>query len=72
MSVRELFLGKFLAGMARGGVQVLLLLVLAFVAFRLGGAVEFGGMLALSALLLAAVSAIGLVIGSLARTPGPG
>ena len=69
MSARELFLGKFLAGMARGGVQALLLLVLAFVAFRLGGAAEFGGMLALSALLLAAVSAIGLVIGSLARTP---
>ena len=69
MSARELFLGKFLAGMARGGVQALLLLVLAFVAFRLGDAAEFGGMLVLAALLLAAVSAIGLVIGSLARTP---
>ena len=69
MSARELFLGKFLAGMARGGVQALLLLVLAFGAFRLGGAAEFGGLLVLSALLLAAVSAIGLVIGALARTP---
>lgn len=69
MSARELFLGKFLAGMARGGLQALLLVVLAFVSFRLGGAAEFGGMLALTALLLAAVSAIGLVIGSLARTP---
>ena len=69
MSARELFLGKFLAGIARGGVQALLLLVLAFVAFRLGGAAVFGGMLVLTALLLAAVSAIGLVIGALAKTP---
>ena len=69
MSARELFLGKFLAGIARGGVQALLLLVLAFVAFRLGGATVFGGMLVLTALLLAAVSAIGLVIGALAKTP---
>ena len=69
MSARELFLGKFLAGIARGGVQALLLLVLAFVAFRLGGVAEFGGMVALTALLLAAVSAIGLLIGALAKTP---
>ena len=69
MSARELFLAKFLAGIARGGVQALLLLVLAFVAFRLGGAAEFGGMVALTALLLAAVSAIGLLIGALAKTP---
>lgn len=69
MSARELFLAKFLAGIARGGVQALLLLVLAFVAFPLGGAAEFGGMVALTALLLAAVSAIGLLIGALAKTP---
>lgn len=69
MSARELFLGKFLAGIARGGVQALLLLALAFVAFRLGGVAEFGGMVALTALLLAAVSAIGLLIGALAKTP---
>lgn len=69
LSARSLFLGKFLAGIARGGVQALLLLALAFAAFGLGGAPEFGAMLALSALLLAAVSAIGLVIGALAKTP---
>ena len=69
LSARELFLGKFFAGIARGGVQALLLLVLAFAAFRLGGVAVFGGMLALAALLLAAVSALGLVIGALAKTP---
>jgi len=69
MNARELFLGKFLAGIARGAVQAVLLLVLAFGTFRLGGVAEFGGMLLLTALLLAAVSAIGLVIGALAQTP---
>ena len=69
MNALELFLGKFLAGIARGGVQSVLLLTLAFLTFRLGGVAEFGSMLLLTLFLLAAVSAIGLVIGALARTP---
>ena len=68
LGVNELFVGKFLAGVARAVVQATVLLVLAFVVLRPAGVTAFVEVLAFSVLVAAAVSAIGLVIGALART----
>ena len=68
LSVNGLFVGKFLAGVARATLQALVLLALAFLVLRIGGAAEFGRMMAFSVLVAATVSAMGLVIGSVART----
>ena len=68
LGINQLFLGKFLAGGARAVVQAAILLVLAFVVLRPAGAMAFVEVLAFSVLVAAAVSAIGLVIGALAKT----
>ena len=68
LSVNGLFAGKFLAGVARATTQAAILLALAFVALRIGGATEFAQSLAFSVLVAATVSALGLTIGSVART----
>ena len=68
LGVNQLFLGKFLAGALRVTAQALILLSLAFAVLRIGGAVDFVQVMAFSALVAAAVSAMGLVIGSVART----
>lgn len=65
----QLFLGKFLAGIARAMFQAIVLLSLAFVVLRPGGLDAFVYMLAVALLLAAAISAIGLVISAVARTP---
>ncbi|MBI2854006.1 MAG: ABC transporter permease [Chloroflexi bacterium] len=64
----ELFFGKFLAGLARGLAQVVILLVLAEIVFRIFTPVSFFSTLLVAALFVATVSAIGLVIASVART----
>ena len=68
LSVNQLFVGKFLAGTLRAVVQALILLSLAFVALRIGDAADFVELMLFTALVAMAVSAIGLVIGSVART----
>lgn len=68
LSVNGLFAGKFLAGVLRATTQAGILLALAFVALRIGGATEFAQSLAFSVLVAATVSALGLTIGSVART----
>ena len=68
LSVDELFVGKFLAGVTRASTQAAVLLALAFAGLRIGGATELVRVMAFSVLVASAVSAVGLVIGSAART----
>ena len=64
----QLFAGKFLSGLAKGVVQMFILLGLAAIVFRIFTVGSFLGILAVAALFAATVSAIGLVIASAART----
>ncbi len=68
LGVNQLFVGKFFASTLRAIAQALILLSLAFVVLRIGDAIDFVELVLLSALAAMAVSAIGLVIGSVART----
>ena len=68
LGVNQLFLGKFMAGVLRAVVQALVLLALVFAALRIGDAIDFVELAVFSALVAMAVSALGLVIGSVART----
>ena len=68
LGVNQLFVGKFLASTLRATVQALILLSLAFAVFRIGDAFDFVELILFSVLIAMAVSAIGLVIGSVART----
>ncbi|MCY4528658.1 MAG: ABC transporter permease [Chloroflexi bacterium] len=68
LTSNQLFLGKFFAGITRTMFQAVVLLTLAFIALRPGGVDAFLLTLAVSLLLAAAVSAIGLVISAVART----
>ena len=69
LTSNQLFLGKFFAGITRTMFQAVVLLALAFVVLRPGGLDAFFLTLAVALLLAAAVSAIGLVISAVARTP---
>ena len=68
LGINQLFIGKFLASTLRAIVQALILLSLAFAVLRIGDALDFIQLILFSALIAMAVSAIGLVIGSVART----
>ncbi|UCH43082.1 MAG: ABC transporter permease, partial [Dehalococcoidales bacterium] len=68
LSVGQLFIGKFLAGLSRGFVQAFVLLVLAYIVFQLFTPLSFIECLVIILILSAAASALGLIIGSIART----
>ena len=68
LGVNQLFIGKFLASVLRAIVQALILLSLAFAVLGIGDAIDFVELVIFSVLVAMAVSAIGLVIGSAART----
>jgi ABC-2 type transport system permease protein len=68
LKVGELFTGKFLAYMARGFLQTTILLLLAYAVFRLFTPVSFLEALVLALIFAAACSAIGIIIGAIART----
>jgi len=68
LSVAQLYAGKLLAGIARGLVQVLILLLLAGLVFRLFTPASFGAMLGISVLFVTATSALALIIAAIART----
>ncbi len=70
LKVRELFIGKFLAFVARGFVQTTILLSLAYAVFRLFTPVSFLESLVLALIFAAACSTIGLIIGSISKTQG--
>lgn len=68
LSVGQLFTGKFLANTSRGMVQMIILLALAQIVFRIFTPLTFLQSLVIALVFTAAVSTIGLIIGSIART----
>ena len=68
LGVNQLFAGKFLSGVMRAMFQTVVMLSLAFVVFRPGGALEFAELLAFTLLAAAAFTGVSLVIGAVART----
>lgn len=64
----ELFMGKFLAYTARGFVQTVILLLLAYAVFQLFTPFSFLEAVVLALIFAAACAAIGLIIGSLSKT----
>jgi ABC-2 type transport system permease protein len=68
LSVGQLYMGKFLASVARGFVQTLILLALAYVVFQLFTPLSFLMVLFIALIFAAAASTLGLIIASIART----
>jgi ABC-2 type transport system permease protein len=68
LKTSELFAGKFVAYTARGFIQTLILLLLAYAVFRFFTPLSFLQALVVALIFAASASAIGLIIGSLART----
>ena len=68
LGVNQLFAGKFLASLARATLQALILLSLGFAILRVAGPWVFVQIMIFILFVAAAVSAVGLVIGAVART----
>ena len=68
LTADALFAGKFLAGVSRGMMQALVLLVLAFVVLRIAGPGALAQSAVLALVVAAASSAISLVIATVARS----
>ena len=68
LGVNQLFAGKLLSGIMRAMFQTVVMLSLAFVVFRPGGALAFVELLAFALLAAAAFTGVSLVIGAVART----
>jgi ABC-2 type transport system permease protein len=68
LSVGQLYMGKFLASVARGFVQTLILLALAYMVFQLFTPLSFLMVLFIALIFVAAASTLGLIIASIART----
>ena len=68
LSVGQLFMGKFLANVSRAFIQALVLLALSYAVFQIFTPLSFMEALVIALVLSAAVSALGLVIGSVARS----
>jgi len=65
----ELFFGKYLASIARGFVQTLILFSLGYAVFQMFTPVTFLASLLIVLVFTAAAAALGLIIASVARTP---
>ena len=68
LSLEQLFVGKFLAGLSRGMLQVMVLMGLAFLVFRVAGPMVFLQSMVLAIVVAASASALGLTIATLARS----
>jgi ABC-2 type transport system permease protein len=68
LSVGQLFMGKFTANLSRGCMQTLILLLLSYAVFQMFTPLSFVESLVIAVIFIAAVSALGLIIGSVART----
>lgn len=68
LGINQLFIGKYLAGVFRASFQAAVLLTLAFAVLRFGGISEVLQLAVFSVLVASAVTAVGMVIGSAART----
>jgi ABC-2 type transport system permease protein len=69
LSVGQLFAGKFIAGMGRGFIQTVILMVLSYAVFQLFTPLTFFSALLVAVIFTGAASALGLVIASAVRTP---
>jgi ABC-2 type transport system permease protein len=68
LSAGELFFGKFLSTVARGFIQTLILLALAYAVFQMFTPLTFLASLVVSIVFAAAAAALGLIIASVSRT----
>ena len=68
LSASELFFGKYLAAIARGFVQTLILFALSYAVFQMFTPFSFLASLFIVLVFTAAASALGLIIASIART----
>jgi ABC-2 type transport system permease protein len=68
IGVGQLFVGKFLAFCSRGFIQTLILLGLSYVVFQMFTPLSFIQSLVIALVFIAAVSGLGLLIASIART----
>ncbi len=68
LNTGQLFAGKFLAGVSRGMLQTIILLLLAFVVLRIAGLNALAQSAVLALVVSAAASAIALLIATVART----
>ena len=68
LSVGQLFFGKFLAAIARGFVQTVILLGLSYAVFQIFTPLSFLACLVIALVFAAAGSALGLIIASIARS----
>jgi ABC-2 type transport system permease protein len=68
LSVGELFFGKYMAAIARGFVQTLILFALSYAVFQMFTPFSFLASLFIVLVFTAAASALGLIIASIART----
>lgn len=68
LNAGELFFGKYLATIARGFIQTLILLILSYAVFQLFTPISFLACLVVSLVFTAAAAAIGMVIASVSRT----
>ena len=68
LSAGELFLGKFISNIARGFIQTLILLALAYAVFQMFTPLSFLACLVISFVFAAASSAVGMIIAAISRT----
>ncbi|MFC2017197.1 ABC transporter permease [Chloroflexota bacterium] len=68
LSVGQLYMGKFTAGVARGFIQMFILLTLAYAVFQFFTPFSFIMILLVALIFTAAASTLGLLIASVART----
>jgi ABC-2 type transport system permease protein len=68
LNTGELFFGKFLASIARGFIQTLILLALSYAVFRLFTPLSFLASVFIVLVFAAAASALGMIIAAVART----
>ena len=68
LSVGQLFLGKFFAGVSRGFVQTLILLGLSYAVFQIFTPLSFLASLVIALIFAGTASAVGLIIATIARS----
>ena len=68
LTIGELFFGKFIATIARGFIQTIILLLLSYAVFQMFTPLSFLAALVVSLIFTAAAAAIGMIIASISRT----
>jgi ABC-2 type transport system permease protein len=69
LSIGQLFAGKFIAGISRGFIQTVILMVLSYAVFQIFTPLSFVSALLVALVFTGAASALGLVLASAVRTP---